>query len=91
MAICILYYIFWIAILPYFGKYEIRQELVALEGESSKAHRLIKVPKAELEAWDAVHDVLGQKIEGPEIEGPESLHSREEVDGGVLGGEKGVS
>lgn len=62
MGICILYYVFWIYILPYFGNYKIRQELIVIDGESSKAHRLIKVPNAELEAWDREHDVLGRKI-----------------------------
>lgn len=63
MGACILYYVFWIYILPYFGKYQIRQELIVMDGESSKAHRLIKVPNAELEAWDRQHDALGRKID----------------------------
>ncbi|KAM0320759.1 hypothetical protein ACHAO8_000050 [Botrytis cinerea] len=63
MGVCILYYVFWIYILPYFGKYQIRQELIVMDGESSKAHRLIKVPNAELEAWDRAHDALGRKID----------------------------
>ncbi|KAK6608723.1 high-affinity methionine permease [Botrytis cinerea] len=63
MGVCILYYVFWIYILPYFGKYQIRQELIVMDGESSKAHRLIKVPNAELEAWDIAHDALGRKID----------------------------
>ncbi|KAK6609492.1 high-affinity methionine permease [Botrytis cinerea] len=62
MGVCILYYVFWIYILPYFGKYQIRQELIVMDGESSKAHRLIKVPNAELEAWDIAHDALGRKL-----------------------------
>ncbi|TGO13437.1 hypothetical protein BTUL_0069g00030 [Botrytis tulipae] len=63
MGACILYHAFWIYILPYFGKYQIRQELIVIDGESSKAHRLIKVPNAELEAWDREHDALGRKID----------------------------
>lgn len=33
-----------------------------LEGETSKVHRLVKIPKADLMLWDAEHDVLGQKL-----------------------------
>jgi hypothetical protein len=52
----------WVYVLPRFGKYAIRQELLVLPGESAKVHRLIKVPKSELEDWDATHDVLGNKL-----------------------------
>ncbi|RAL62793.1 hypothetical protein DID88_004635 [Monilinia fructigena] len=62
MGICVIYYIIWLYILPYFGKYQIRQELIVLNDESAKAHRLIKVPLAELEAWDRAHDILGRQI-----------------------------
>jgi hypothetical protein len=54
--------------LPHFGKYQIRQELIALEGETAKTHRLVKVPLEDLAAWDAEHDVLGQKL----VSSPES-------------------
>ncbi|TVY33450.1 High-affinity methionine permease [Lachnellula subtilissima] len=63
LAICGIYYAFWIYIIPHFGKYRIRQELVQLEDESAKVHRLVKVPLAELGTWDAEHDVLGQKFQ----------------------------
>lgn len=36
--------------------------MLLLSDETSKAHRLVKVPLDELEAWDREHDVLGQKI-----------------------------
>jgi hypothetical protein len=51
---------------------EIRQELLLLSGETSKAHRLAKVLKAELEAWDREQDVLGQRIP---ISGDSGQHS----------------
>ena len=60
--ICAIYYAIWIYVLPYFGQYRIRQELVVLDDESAKVHRLVKVPLVELETWDAEHDVLGQRI-----------------------------
>ena len=62
LGICGAYYYLWIYAIPYIGHYAIRQELVALEGETSLVHRLVKVPTAELDTWDEQHDVLGQKI-----------------------------
>lgn len=63
MAIYGIYSAFWIHILPYYGGYRIRQELIVLDDERAKVHGLIKVPLTELQFWDAVHDVLGQKID----------------------------
>lgn len=48
--------------LPKWRGYRIRQELILLEGQTAKVHRLVKVPLAELATWDVEHDVLGQKI-----------------------------
>jgi len=62
MAVCVLYYVVWIYVLPHFRKYKIRQELIVLDDESAKVHRLVKVPLAELDIWDAEHDVLGQRV-----------------------------
>ena len=49
-------------LFPRWGKYEIRQELDVLDGQTSKVHTLVKVPLDELAAWDASHDVSGQRI-----------------------------
>ncbi|TAQ85963.1 hypothetical protein B7494_g5719 [Chlorociboria aeruginascens] len=62
IGFCVVYYAIWMYVLPRFGHYEIRQELVSLEGENLKAHQLIKVPTSDLARWDNEHDVLGQKI-----------------------------
>lgn len=62
LALCGLYHVFWVHILPYFGGYRIRQELVVLDDETAKVHRLVKIPVAELETWDKEHDSLGQKL-----------------------------
>lgn len=69
---CAIYYAFWIFILPHFGKYRIRQEVLLLSDETSKAHRLVKVPLSELEAWDTEHDVLGQRIADVRVSGGQS-------------------
>ena len=62
LVACGLYFVLWIYILPHFGKYRIRQELIDLDSESAKTHRLVKVALTELEVWDAEHDVLGQRV-----------------------------
>lgn len=81
MGVCGIYYALWIYILPHFGKYRIRQELLALEGETAKTHRLVKVPLGELEAWDAEHDVLGQRLAPSQASGNVSQsEEREEKD-----------
>lgn len=63
LGLCVLYYFVWIYILPHFGNYKIRQELVLLDDESAKVHRLVKVPLSDLETWDAEHDVLGNRLD----------------------------
>ena len=47
-------------ILPYFGRYTIRQETIYLDDEGTNTHRLVKVPDDEVAAWDATHDPTGR-------------------------------
>ena len=42
-------------------------------------HRLVKVPLAELEAWDSEHDVLGNKLIGSERSGSASEDGSREI------------
>ncbi|TVY29172.1 High-affinity methionine permease [Lachnellula hyalina] len=82
LALCGIYYAFWIYIIPHFGKYRIRQELVQLDDGSAKVHRLVKVPLADLGTWDAEHDVLGQKLQdfaGSESDGAERVKISKET------------
>lgn len=66
----------WIFVLPHYKKYRIRQELVILDDESAKVHRLVKVHLSELERWDAEHDVLGNRIQ--QATGSDSLSNADE-------------
>ncbi|TID16827.1 high affinity methionine permease [Venturia nashicola] len=61
LAVCAIYYYFWIHLLPKFGHYQIRQKVVELEG-GVVTHTLVRVPDGELEAWDASHDVTGRAL-----------------------------
>ncbi|KAL1961913.1 hypothetical protein VTN77DRAFT_946 [Rasamsonia byssochlamydoides] len=58
LAVCVIYYIIWIYLLPKVYRYQIRQEVVVLE-DGSTTHRLVKVPNEEVAAWDEQHDVEG--------------------------------
>ncbi|KAF2138625.1 uncharacterized protein K452DRAFT_361276 [Aplosporella prunicola CBS 121167] len=61
ILVCGFYYWIWIYVLPYFGKYEMRQTVLTLD-DGSVTHKLVKVPKDQLEQWDAEHDVSGHSI-----------------------------
>lgn len=47
--------------LPRFGHYQVRQAVVVLE-DGAVMNTLTKVPDAEVEAWDASHDVTGRVL-----------------------------
>ncbi|KLU91233.1 high-affinity methionine permease [Magnaporthiopsis poae ATCC 64411] len=60
LVVCYLYYYLWITLLPKWKGYCIRPEILDVdEGSGANTHRLVKVPLAELEEWDATHDDAG--------------------------------
>ncbi|KAF2122403.1 amino acid permease-domain-containing protein [Lophiotrema nucula] len=61
LAICGIYYIAWIYLIPKFRGYRIRQEVINLENGAT-THTLIKVPLEQLDGWDATHDALGRRL-----------------------------
>jgi hypothetical protein len=67
LVICALYYWVWVYVLPKFGHYAIRQELLVLE-DGATTHRLIKVPNEKLAAWEDSHDPLGRDLNSPPTE-----------------------
>ena len=62
IAVCGIYYYFWINLIPKWKGYEIRQTRVVYEEDGAVTHQLVRVPKAELERWDAEHDANGNKL-----------------------------
>jgi hypothetical protein len=52
----------WMYLLPYLGKYTVRQETIYLDGEGTNTHRLVKVPNDEVSLWDAAHDPTGKAV-----------------------------
>ncbi|MCJ1384114.1 hypothetical protein MMC17_007230 [Xylographa soralifera] len=69
---CAVYYVLWIYILPRFGHYQIRQEVVPLPF-GANTHRLVKVKDTEVAAWDRVHDLKGNMISEEAISHSDSL------------------
>lgn len=55
-------YLLYIQILPKLGGYSIRQLVEKLD-DGAITNRLVKVPNAELEHWDATHNERGEVIE----------------------------
>ena len=86
MISCGVYYYFWISVIPKWRGYRIRQEVLTLE-DGATSHRVIKIPVAELEQWDATHDAVGRVV--THINSPattsETASTTEKV-GGVSGG-----
>jgi hypothetical protein len=62
LLLCVVYYVVWMYVLPYFGKYTIRQEIIFLDNEGTNTHRLVKIQNLEVAAWDAAHDPSGRTI-----------------------------
>jgi hypothetical protein len=66
LLVCGAYYALWIWILPRLGKYRIRHQKIVLNG-GEVTHKLVKVPLAQLQSWDAEHDAVGATIEDAPI------------------------
>jgi amino acid transporter len=54
-----LYYVFWIKLLPKWGKYQIRTETLVSEYDGSVTHKLKRVKNENVEEWDRAHDSAG--------------------------------
>ncbi|KAJ4325898.1 hypothetical protein N0V84_003284 [Fusarium piperis] len=59
MITCYLYYVVWIYLIPKWKGYAIRTEVLEVDENGANTHRLVKVPLAEVERWDAEHDDAG--------------------------------
>ncbi|RHZ67341.1 high affinity methionine permease [Aspergillus thermomutatus] len=60
IGICGVYYYIYIKLLPRLGGYAFRQIILQME-DGATAHKLVKVPKDQLKAWDAEHDATGRE------------------------------
>lgn len=58
---CGVYYGLWVYVFPRVGNYKIRQLVIVLES-GEQTHKVVKVPNAEVERWDATHDAVGREI-----------------------------
>jgi hypothetical protein len=58
------YYYVWMYWLPKRGNYAIRSTIAVVDdGSGATAHRIVKVPNAELAEWDATHDEHGRLLD----------------------------
>ncbi|KAM0433995.1 hypothetical protein ACHAPT_003939 [Fusarium lateritium] len=60
LLLCGIYYVFWMYLLPRWGGYVIRSELIEVGTDGANTHRLLKIPKTEIEQWDRDHDEVGK-------------------------------
>ncbi|KAI2466901.1 amino acid transporter [Annulohypoxylon bovei var. microspora] len=60
ILMCGLYYVLWMFLLPKWGGYKIRPEILSVEEHGANTHRLIRVPLSEVEKWDEEHDEAGR-------------------------------
>ncbi|RLM00401.1 hypothetical protein CFD26_108215 [Aspergillus turcosus] len=60
IGLCGVYYYVYIKVLPRLGGYAFRQIILQME-DGATAHKLVKVPKEQLKAWDAEHDATGRE------------------------------
>lgn len=61
LVTCGLYYYVYVKLIPRIKGYELRQEVVTY-ANGDETNKLVKVPVAELERWDASHDVSGRPL-----------------------------
>ncbi|KAI4765638.1 amino acid transporter [Aureobasidium sp. EXF-3400] len=61
LLICGVYYYSWLYVLPKWGKYKIKQEVIVL-GDGSSTNSLIKVALTDLEDWEQNHDEAGRVV-----------------------------
>ncbi|KAI1177620.1 high-affinity methionine permease [Nemania sp. FL0916] len=60
VVLCAIYYVVWMYVLPKFGGYRLRPEILTVDGQGANTHQLVKVPLDELERWDSEHDEAGR-------------------------------
>ncbi|KAG6844225.1 hypothetical protein H0H87_008673 [Tephrocybe sp. NHM501043] len=60
-------YVLWMQILPKLGGYAIRQLVEKLD-DGAATNKLVKVPNAKLEEWDATHDEQGEAMTQKPVE-----------------------
>lgn len=80
---CFLYYIVWKSVLPRFGGYRLRQEVLALDN-GAQSHKIVKVPVDELAHWDATHDIVGRPVTEQGSDSKEEPRHEKSDDVGVI-------
>ncbi|CAM1507857.1 Fc.00g047050.m01.CDS01 [Cosmosporella sp. VM-42] len=81
LGLCGGYHWLWVSAIPKLRGYKVCQEIIDFEDGAQSQH-LVKVPLAELEAWEANHDVSGRRLsnEIPATEREKENSGKEDVD-----------
>ncbi|EXK28795.1 hypothetical protein FOXG_12183 [Fusarium oxysporum f. sp. lycopersici 4287] len=62
MATCGIYYYLWMKVLPGWGNYGIRSQVISVDDNGANTHRLLRVRNSKVSEWDAAHDDLGRDL-----------------------------
>ncbi|KAL5590528.1 hypothetical protein FOBRF1_014085 [Fusarium oxysporum] len=62
MATCGIYYYLWMKVLPRWGNYSIRSQVISVDDNGANTHRLLRVPNSKVSERDAAHDDLGRDL-----------------------------
>lgn len=69
------YYTVWKYVLPHFGGYRLRQEVLVLDN-GAQSHQILKVPIEDVATWDATHDAVGRPLGDYSSDSKESNHGK---------------
>nr|XP_019008023.1 uncharacterized protein I206_07191 [Kwoniella pini CBS 10737]OCF46804.1 hypothetical protein I206_07191 [Kwoniella pini CBS 10737] len=61
LAVCGIYYVIWIYVLPKLGGYQIRQTVLEFD-RGAVSHKLVKVKNEDVVEWDSTHDPAGRAL-----------------------------
>ncbi|KAI5461703.1 amino acid permease-domain-containing protein [Mariannaea sp. PMI_226] len=75
------YHWLWTVGIPKLRGYRLRQEIIEYE-DGAQSQTLVKVPVAELEAWDASHDHSGRRLDGSVHHTAVQIGKAEDTDSG---------
>ncbi|OIW32946.1 high-affinity methionine permease [Coniochaeta ligniaria NRRL 30616] len=83
LVACGIYYSVWKYVLPRFGGYRLRQEVLVLDN-GAQSHQILKIPIEDVAQWDATHDVVGRQLRDYGSDSKESNHGKGGEDVGVI-------
>ncbi|KAI0409560.1 high-affinity methionine permease [Xylaria palmicola] len=59
VILCAIYYVIWMYVLPKWGGYRLRPQILNVGDQGANTHQLVRVPVGDLAKWDSEHDEAG--------------------------------